>query len=225
MPSRADRKELVVCKDAKPVTPHKPIAWPPRITANVERRLKEKIDALIKDSSDSEALIAYVSFLLIYLEIKLPDKMELLRNPVFFIFSILEQANKGSLHPVLDKKVHSRPIDGSEKQRFKVACVVAGDVYFEADKKAGLERRFSRREQADDVICRHPGLGEVAKKHGLSLTPTSIKGWRRQIREAPEGSILKYAEKGTRDLAERFRPLGLQMVGKVLLGHVMMRII
>ena len=31
-----------------------------------------------------------------------------------------------------------------------------------------------------------------------------MKGWRRQIREAPEGSILKYMEKGTRELGEEF---------------------
>ena len=41
----------VVAEDAKLVIPHSSIAWPAEITANLERRLQEKRDVLIKDSS------------------------------------------------------------------------------------------------------------------------------------------------------------------------------
>ena len=97
---------------------------------------------------------------------------------------------------------------------------MAGDFFFEADKQAGLERRFSRRAQADEVICRQQRVQEVAKKLGLSLTSTTMKGWRRKIREAPEGSILKYMEKGTRKIVKDMEPFGLQIVGKALFAQV-----
>ncbi len=89
------------------------------------------------------------------------------------------------------------------KKRFKVSCVVAGDLYFEADKQAGLHRRSLTRVQADDIVCRQSRVQKTAKKFGLRPTPIAMKGWRREIRAAPENSPFKLLEEIARESAQK----------------------
>ena len=163
-----------------------------------------------KGFSDINALKTWVSDFGVYLEIKLPGKRELFAEPLNFLSSILDQASKGSSHPILSKKVHSRPVDSLKKQRFKVACVVVGDVFYEMGKNSRLERCFRSKAEADDVICGQLRVQEAGKKFGLSPAPSAIKDWRRQLREAKEGSALKSAEESMRPLfkviLEQFDP-------------------
>jgi hypothetical protein len=163
-------------------------------------------------------LIDYIAYLSIYLELELPDKSDLFMEPLHFLASVLEQVRKGSSPAVLSRKVHSRPMDSLLKQLFKIGCVVAGDLHLEADKQAGLERRFLKRSEADAIICRRSKVREAAKRFGLSPTPTTIKGWRREIREAHEDSDLKFAEKELRAEAKKILEMyGLQEAVKFLL--------
>jgi len=138
--------------------------------------------------------MSYLNSLLHFLEMEFPDEPDLYREPLEFVISVLDQASRGSLHPVLVRKVHSRPTDSFTKKQFKVSCVVAGDLYYEANRQAGLKSRSLTRAQADGFICRQSGVQEAAKKLGLHPTPTAIKGWRREVREAPENTILKVFE-------------------------------
>lgn len=169
----------------------------------IERILNRARDALAKDSSNLGALLQYLRHLITYIELILPDKRDLYHEPLNFLVSVLTQAQNGSLHPLLVQKVHSRPTDSMLKKRFKVTCVVAGDLYFEADKQAGLQRRSLTRAQADDMICRQARVQKTAKKLGLNPTPTAMKGWRREIRAAPEGSTFNLIEDIARDCAQR----------------------
>lgn len=198
--------QRVMGRDAKPSTSHGLFTGAQEAAAfetRIEALLEKKRDALIKDSSDIGALIQYLFFLVLYLEIRLPDKHELFAEPLSFIVSVLDQQNKGSPHPILSKKVHSRPVDNLGKQLFKVNCVVAGDVFYEASKNADIERRSLSRAEADDIICSQSQIQEVGKKLRLSPTPSTMKGWRRQLRDAQGGSASRAYEEKTRSLFKK----------------------
>ena len=230
MQRRAERDELFV-NEALRMDVEGPLAppWVPRVTGMdvlrhdgaVERLLAKKIDALAKDSSDIEALLDYISYFKLYLELELPHKDDLYREPFSFLISVLDQARKGSLHPVIARQVHSRPTDSNAKKKFKVACVVAADLHYEADQRAGLKRRFVTRPQADAIIYRKQRVQQAAKKLGLPLASTTIRGWRREMREAHEGSALRIAEEIARAGAQKvLRTLGLKEAVEYLLNRI-----
>src|SRR5271166_5825963 len=63
-----------------------------------ERLVKKKRDALMKDSSNIDALLEYILHLGVYLRLELPDKRDLFQQPLGFLALVLDQTRRGGIY-------------------------------------------------------------------------------------------------------------------------------
>jgi hypothetical protein len=162
----------------------------------VERLLIRANEALAKDSSDRKALRDWARYFRLYLDINVPNARHLYKQPLGFLVSILDQVDRGALHPVLKNTVDSRPTDSTAKLDCKIRCVLAAELTL----KAGLG--FKRKE-ADQRIKGDKRVKRAAEKFGISLKETTIRDWRRDIRKAHQGETLEIGYRTLSGFAEQ----------------------
>ena len=148
----------------------------------LERLMEKNIAILAKDSSSRRALQDWVFFFKLYLQLHFPASEPYFREPLSFLNSVLDQIDKGSLHPILMNSAHNRAPDSVSKNTFKICCVVAGDLIYEDHTQPGKHRAGISRQEADDRVVRKVRVS--AGKARIALGKTTIEGWRRQIRKA-----------------------------------------
>ena len=117
---------------------------------------------------------------------QLPKAGHLYKEPLGFLVSILDQVDRGSLHPVLKNTVHSRPTDSTAKQEFKICCVLAADLTLKACSGWALIGK-----EADQRISGDKRVKRAAEKFGISFKKTTMRDWRRDITKAHPGETLE----------------------------------
>jgi hypothetical protein len=180
----------------------------------VERLLERANETLAKDSSDRRALRDWVGYFRLYLDMQLPKAEHLYKEPLGLLVSVLDQVDRGSLHPVLKNAVHSRPTDSTAKQDFKIRCVLAAGLTLKA--RLGLNRQ-----EADQRIQGDKRVKRAAAKFGISFKERTIRDWRRDIKRAYPGETLEIGYRTLSGFAElRMRNAGLDAAVGFLLDRI-----
>jgi len=87
-------------------------------------------------------------------------------------------------------------------------------------KKKGKPRSTISRQEADNRICGLAKVQRTAEKFGLPMAKTTIRGWRREIRESGPSEYIRTSYNIEREFATIiFETQGLALAVEYLLGR------
>jgi hypothetical protein len=169
----------------------------------LERLLQMSIQELEKDSSNRKALTEWTYTFSLYLHLHMPKQMQdLYLKPLNYLLNVLCQLDTGSVPTILQPaSVNNRPMDHPAKRDFRIRCVVAADLIYNSEKPEGGGRSRLTREKADKIISKL--VREAAKKQAITVGDKTIRGWRREIREAQRHEALHLEAEIIRDIADK----------------------